>query len=64
MDGKECLLYLHKPGQKEDECDEIEVGAPAGEAVNGSVHEENPALLRGGFIHRENAGSCHKKKGS
>lgn len=52
------LWYLHKPGQEEYERDEVEVGPPAGEAVNGSVHEEYPALLGCSLIDGEYAGAC------
>lgn len=54
----ELPRYLHEPGQEEYERDEVEVGSPAGEAVDGSVHEEHPALLRRGLIDGEYAGAC------
>lgn len=37
--------HLDEPCQEEDESYKVEVGAPARETVNGSVHEEHPALL-------------------
>lgn len=47
--------HLDKPCQKENERYEVEVGAPARETVNGSVHEEHPALLRCRLIYSKDA---------
>lgn len=54
---KEGERYLDQPGEEEDECDEVEVGAPAWEAVDGAVHEEHPPLLGCRLIHRKYAGA-------
>lgn len=48
---------LDKPCQEENESYKIEVGAPARETVNGSVHKEHPALLGGSLIHGEDTGT-------
>lgn len=57
--------HLDEPRQEENESYEVEVGAPAREAVNGSVHEEHPALLRCSFIHGEDTRTWTKTdKGS
>lgn len=50
-------MYLDKPGEEKDERDEVEVGAPARETVDGSVHKEHPALLRGCLVHGEDTGT-------
>lgn len=42
---RECGPNLDKPCQEENEGYKVEVGAPARETVNGSVHEEHPTLL-------------------
>ena len=55
--------YLDEPCQEEDEGDEVEIRAPAGEAINGSVHEEHPSLLGRRLVHRENAGSWRVEGG-
>ena len=57
-DEEELHEYLNKPGQEEDQGDEVEVGTPAGKAVDGSVHEEHSAFLGSGLVHSEDAGSC------
>lgn len=57
-DEEELREYLNEPGQEEDQGDEVEVGTPAGKAVDGSVHEEHPAFLGSGLVHSEDAGSC------
>lgn len=54
--------YLNEPGEEENEGDEVEIGAPAGEAVNGPVHEEHPALLRRRLVHGEDAGTCQDRR--
>lgn len=53
----EFFQYLHKPRKEEYESDEIEVGTPAGKAVNCSVHEEYPALLGSGLVDCEDTGA-------
>lgn len=55
------LQYLHKPRKEEYESDEIEVGTPAGKAVNCSVHEEHPALLGGGLVDCEDTGAWQER---
>lgn len=51
------MFHLDQPGEKKDKRDEVEVGAPPWEAVNGTVHDEDPALLRGGLVHSKYAGA-------
>lgn len=50
---REPSSNLDKPRQEENQSYKVEVGAPARETVNGSVHEEHPAFLRRSFIHSE-----------
>lgn len=57
----EFWQYLHKPRKEEYESNEIEVGTPAGKAVNGSVHEEHPALLGGGLVDGEDTGAWQER---
>lgn len=52
-DGNENIL--HQPREEEDHGGEEEGGSPARQGVNGPVHDEHPALLRGSLIHREDA---------
>jgi len=47
---------LDKPGEKEDHGAEVEHRPPAGQRVDRSVHDENPALLGGRLVHGENRG--------
>lgn len=54
-DGYEHVL--HQPGQEEDHGAEVEHSSPAGQTVDGSVHDEHPTLLRGCLVHGEDAGS-------
>lgn len=56
------MVYLDQPSKEKDECDEVEVGPPAWEAVNSAVHDEDPALLRGSLVHCEYAGSCERER--
>lgn len=58
----ELLQYLNQPRKEEYESDEVEVGTPAGKAVDGSVHEEHPAFLGGGLVDCEDAGACHREE--
>lgn len=51
------MSHLDQPSKEEDKRDEVEVGAPAWEAVNSTVHDEDPALLRGGLVHCKYAGA-------
>jgi hypothetical protein len=52
--------YLNEPGKEENQSDEVEVGPPAGKAVNCSVHEEHPPFLRGSLVHSEYTGACQE----
>lgn len=54
---RETGSNLDKPCQKENEGYKVEVGAPARETVNGSVHKEHPALLWCSLIYGEDAGT-------
>lgn len=45
---------LDEPGEKEDHGAEVEHRPPAGQRVDRSVHDENPALLGGRLVHGEN----------
>lgn len=53
--------YLNKPGKEENQSDEIEVGTPARETVNCSVHEEHPAFLRRSLIDCEYTRACQDR---
>lgn len=55
------FFYLDQPCEKEDQRDEVEIWAPAWEAVDGSIHDEHPALLRRGLIYREYTGACRRR---
>lgn len=46
---------LDKPRQEENESYKVEVGAPAREAVDGSVHEEHPTLLWCSLVYSKDA---------
>lgn len=52
------LTNLDKPGQEEDKRNEVDKSPPGRQTVDGTVHQEHPAFLRGGFIHSEKTGSC------
>lgn len=54
--------HLDQPCQEENEGYEVEVGAPARETVDGSVHEEHPTLLRCRLIHGEDAGTWNEDR--
>lgn len=56
------FFHLDQPGEEEDERDEVEIRAPAWEAVDGSIHDENPSLLRRGLIYREYTGACKRRR--
>lgn len=47
------VTNLDEPGQEENESYKVEVGAPSRETVDGSVHEEHPALLWCSLVHGE-----------
>jgi len=59
-DGDEDVL--DEPGEEEDHGDEVEVGAPGRQAVGGAVHEEDPALLGGRLVHREDAHDWRRQR--
>lgn len=56
INGKKSS-YLDKPCQEKNESYKVEVGAPARETVNCSVHKEHPPLLRRSLIHSKDAGT-------
>lgn len=51
------MSHLDQPCKEEDKRDEVEVGTPTWEAVDGTVHDEDPTLLRGRLVHCEYAGA-------
>ena len=61
LDEYEFLEYLNKPGKEENKGNEVEIGTPAGKAVDGSVHEEYPAFLGCSLVHGEDAGACQER---
>lgn len=59
---RKLFFHLDQPGEEEDERDEVEIRAPAWEAVDGSIHDEDPSLLRRGLIHGENTGAYKRRR--
>ena len=55
---KSEMPNLDEPGEEEDERTEVEEGPPRGQAVDGAVHEERPALLGRSLVHGEHTGRC------
>lgn len=56
------FFHLDQPGKEEDERDEVEIWAPAWEAVDGSIHDEDPSLLRRSLIYGEYTGACKRRR--